>query len=213
MAAGGRLARGRPCDDFRLVGLKLIFLIVTRAVSVLGFPPRCCGGIATLSAAAGHGCRAADTPDARRRAVMSGRWCCGWPVRMSRGATAASTASSWRSASRWGRQRSGRSSRRLMTGLCHRQLTTARARRQPSCAARVKRKEVRCTSSSRPARCGLAGWLPDWLPRGHGAEGSLVTGGLGADLLRVVRRRSPRPQGIALTCIDESAERKGRGRH
>jgi putative transposase len=32
---GGRFARGRPCDDFRLVGLKLIFLIVTRAVSAL----------------------------------------------------------------------------------------------------------------------------------------------------------------------------------
>src|ERR1019366_5668551 len=36
-------------------------------------------------------------------------WCCDWPVRMSRGATAASTASSRRSASRWRRQRSGRS--------------------------------------------------------------------------------------------------------
>ena len=36
MAAGGRLARGRPCCDFRLVGVKLIVLIVTRAVSVLG---------------------------------------------------------------------------------------------------------------------------------------------------------------------------------
>src|ERR1017187_5113803 len=33
-------ARGRPCDDFRLVGLKLIFLIVTRAVSVLGLSRR-----------------------------------------------------------------------------------------------------------------------------------------------------------------------------
>jgi hypothetical protein len=31
---------GRPCDDFRLVGLKLIFLIVTRVVSVLGLPRR-----------------------------------------------------------------------------------------------------------------------------------------------------------------------------
>ena len=36
VAVGGGFARGRPCDDFRLVGLKLIFLIVTRAVSVLG---------------------------------------------------------------------------------------------------------------------------------------------------------------------------------
>ena len=33
-------ARGRPCDDFRLVGLKLIFLVVTRAVSVLGLSRR-----------------------------------------------------------------------------------------------------------------------------------------------------------------------------
>src|SRR5208283_3634211 len=53
----------------------------------------------------------AAAPDVRRRAVMFGRWCCDWPVRMSRGATAASTASSRRSASRWRRQRSGRSSR------------------------------------------------------------------------------------------------------
>jgi hypothetical protein len=40
MAVGGRFARGRPWDDFRLVGLKLIFLIVTRAVSVLGLSRR-----------------------------------------------------------------------------------------------------------------------------------------------------------------------------
>ena len=37
---GGGFARGRPCDDFRLAGLKLIFLIVTRAVSVLGLSRR-----------------------------------------------------------------------------------------------------------------------------------------------------------------------------
>ena len=30
----------RPCDDLRLVGLKLIFLIVTRAVSLLGMSRR-----------------------------------------------------------------------------------------------------------------------------------------------------------------------------
>ncbi len=30
---------------------------------------------------------------ARRRAVLSGRWCCGWPGRTSRGVTAGSTAS------------------------------------------------------------------------------------------------------------------------
>jgi len=37
-------ARGLPCDDFRLAGLKLIFLIVTRAVSVLGLSRRRRGG-------------------------------------------------------------------------------------------------------------------------------------------------------------------------
>ena len=31
---------GLACDDLRLVGLKLIFLIVTRAVSVLGLSRR-----------------------------------------------------------------------------------------------------------------------------------------------------------------------------
>jgi hypothetical protein len=38
----GGLVRGRPCDDLRLVGLKLIFLIliVTRVVSVLGLSRR-----------------------------------------------------------------------------------------------------------------------------------------------------------------------------
>jgi hypothetical protein len=40
LAVGGGFARGRPCDDFRLVGLKLVFLIVTRAVSVLGLSRR-----------------------------------------------------------------------------------------------------------------------------------------------------------------------------
>ena len=34
---------------------------------------------------------------------MFGRWCCDWPVRMSRGATAVSTANSRRPASRWRR--------------------------------------------------------------------------------------------------------------
>jgi hypothetical protein len=33
---GGRSWFGLACDDLRLVGLKLIFLVVTRAVSVLG---------------------------------------------------------------------------------------------------------------------------------------------------------------------------------
>ena len=40
LAVGGGFARGRPCDDFRLVGLKLIFLVITRAVSVLGLSRR-----------------------------------------------------------------------------------------------------------------------------------------------------------------------------
>jgi hypothetical protein len=41
-ARGGwwRFATGGLCDDFRLVGLKLIFLIVTRVVSVLGLSRR-----------------------------------------------------------------------------------------------------------------------------------------------------------------------------
>jgi putative transposase len=36
----GRSAPGSACDDLRLVGLKLIFLIVTRAVSLLGLSRR-----------------------------------------------------------------------------------------------------------------------------------------------------------------------------
>jgi len=74
----------------RLAGMQLI---VTR--------PRSCAGTAASSAAGGRGCPAAAAPDVRRCAVTSGRWCCGWPGRMSRGATspAASTASSRCSAS------------------------------------------------------------------------------------------------------------------
>src|SRR5437899_5071964 len=40
MVARGRFSGRRPCDDLRLVGLKLIFLIVTRAVSLLGLSRR-----------------------------------------------------------------------------------------------------------------------------------------------------------------------------
>src|ERR1700678_1870887 len=74
----------------RLAGMQLI---VTR--------PRSCAGTAASSAAGGRGCPAAAAPDVRRCAVTSGRWCCGWPGRMSRGATspAAFTASSRCSAS------------------------------------------------------------------------------------------------------------------
>jgi hypothetical protein len=53
---------------------------------------------------------------------MSGRWCCGWRERMRRGVTAASTASSRRSASPWRRQRSAalpRSPRRQNTTNPH----------------------------------------------------------------------------------------------
>ena len=43
-ARAGRLARssalGRACDDLRLAGLKLIFLIVTRVVPLLGLSRR-----------------------------------------------------------------------------------------------------------------------------------------------------------------------------
>ena len=37
---GGQVWFGLACDDLRLVGLKLIFLVVTRAVSVLGLSRR-----------------------------------------------------------------------------------------------------------------------------------------------------------------------------
>src|ERR1022692_2554787 len=37
---GGQVCFGLACDDLRLVGLKLIFLVVTRAVSVLGLSRR-----------------------------------------------------------------------------------------------------------------------------------------------------------------------------
>jgi hypothetical protein len=162
-ARGGcwRVCTRRPCDDFRLVGLKLIFLIVTRAVSVLGLSRREAWwkdaeilmlrhqlAVALRERPRVHprltwpdrawlvllaGMLPADrlaamrlivTPATilrwhrgivrrrwarlsraaarvvRRRAVMFGQWCCDWPVRMSRGATAVSTASSQRSASR-----------------------------------------------------------------------------------------------------------------
>ncbi len=124
------------------MGLKLIFLVVSRAMPVLGLsrreswwkdaeilmlmaharltwpdrawlallagtlpverlagmrliltPGTTCAGIATSSAAAGLVCRARAGPAARRRAVMSGQRCCGWPGRTSPGDTAASTAS------------------------------------------------------------------------------------------------------------------------
>jgi hypothetical protein len=39
-AAGGAVALGRACDDLRFVGLKLIFLIVTRVVLLLGLSRR-----------------------------------------------------------------------------------------------------------------------------------------------------------------------------
>ena len=39
-AAGGASALGRACDDLRFVGLKLIFLIVTGVVSLLGLSRR-----------------------------------------------------------------------------------------------------------------------------------------------------------------------------
>jgi hypothetical protein len=37
---GGQVWFGPTCDDLRLVGLKLIFLVVTRAASVLGLSRR-----------------------------------------------------------------------------------------------------------------------------------------------------------------------------
>jgi len=55
--------------------------------------PRSCGGIATSSAAGGHGCPAGDIPVGRRCAVMSGRSCSGWRERMGHGGTGGSTVS------------------------------------------------------------------------------------------------------------------------
>ena len=40
MVPGGQVWFWPACDDLRLVGLKLIFLVVTRAVSVLGLSQR-----------------------------------------------------------------------------------------------------------------------------------------------------------------------------
>ena len=37
---GGQVWFGLACDDLRLVGLKLMFLVVTRAVAVLGLSRR-----------------------------------------------------------------------------------------------------------------------------------------------------------------------------
>jgi hypothetical protein len=61
--------------------------------------------------AAGRGCRARAGPAARRRTVMSGQWCCGWPGRTSCGATAGSTASWPASESPWPRRQCGGYSR------------------------------------------------------------------------------------------------------
>jgi hypothetical protein len=40
MVPGGQVWFWPACDDLRLVGLKLIFLVVTQAVSVLGLSRR-----------------------------------------------------------------------------------------------------------------------------------------------------------------------------
>jgi hypothetical protein len=40
LASGGHVSGGPGCDDLSLVGLKLIFLIVSRAVSLLGLSRR-----------------------------------------------------------------------------------------------------------------------------------------------------------------------------
>jgi len=40
MVPGGQVWFGWACDDLRLVGLKLMFLVVTRAVSVMGLSRR-----------------------------------------------------------------------------------------------------------------------------------------------------------------------------
>jgi hypothetical protein len=106
---------------------------------------------------------------APRRAAMSGRWCCGWRVRMSRGVTA-STASSRRSASPWRRQRSGRSSRTRASTL--RPGGTARAG-PSSCDPRRKR-SWRWTSS--PPTCSTAPRCTSWPSSSTLAAGSGVLG-------------------------------------
>jgi hypothetical protein len=56
--------------------------------------PRSCAGSVTSSAGVGCACRAEAGPAVRRRAAMSGRWCCDWRVRTSREVTGVSTANS-----------------------------------------------------------------------------------------------------------------------
>jgi len=98
----------------------------------------------------GRGSRAAAAPDVRRCTVMSGLWCCGRSVRMSRGVTAASTESSRRSASGWLRRRCGRSSR--MPGSSRHRAGTALGGRR-SCGRR-RRGSWRWISS--PLTCSTA---------------------------------------------------------
>ena len=188
----GRPGPGCACDDLRLAGLKLIFLIVTRAVSLLGlsrrevwwkdagvlilrhqlavahreqpraharltWPDRAWLGLlaGTLPPGASPGCGSSSAPGSIlrwHRDILRRRWArrsrCGRTgrpparrnvvslvlrlarVRMSRGVTAASRASSRRSASPWRRQRSGRSSRTRAS--TQRPAGTARAGRVPA---------------------------------------------------------------------------------
>src|ERR1035438_10054617 len=129
-------------------------------------PVPSCGGTVTSSAAAGRAGPAAATPDGRRRAAVSGRWCCGWRARMSRGVTAASTANSRCSALTWRRQRSGRSSRTPASAL--RPAATARAGPN-SCDPRHKR-SWRWTSS--PPTCSTAPRCTSWPSSSTVAAGS-----------------------------------------
>src|ERR1700678_2674394 len=104
-------------DDFRLVGLKLIFLIVTQAVSALGLSRREAWwkdaeilmlrhqlAVAQRERPRAHSrltwpdrawlaLLAGTIPVGRRCAVLCGRWCSGWRGRMSHGGTGGSTVS------------------------------------------------------------------------------------------------------------------------
>src|ERR1039457_3405919 len=116
----GRSWPARAWDDLRLAGLKLIFLIVTRAVPLLGLSRREGGGEEAEVLMLRHQLAVAERerPRAHPRLDVAGPSVAGapcgdggWPGRTSRGDTGGSTASSRGPASRWRHPRSGRSSR------------------------------------------------------------------------------------------------------
>src|ERR1022692_4264056 len=116
----GRSWPARAWDDLRLAGLKLIFLIVTRAVPLLGLSRREWWWKDAEILMLRHQLAVAERerPRAHPRLDVAGPGVAGapcgdggWPGRTSRGDTGGSTASSRGPASRWRHPRSGRSSR------------------------------------------------------------------------------------------------------